>query len=359
MKSSDVLQFGDFTLDPANRILRRDGAVVELGGRYFDALLMLTCDGGQLVTKERLLSEVWRGVPVTDEAVTQCIRTLRRALGDDAAAPRFIETVPKHGYRFIADVATGSDESLHGQPVAHLPAGTSEFPRWLLLTGSGGIGGAIAGAAIGLVYGLVLAEGAKASGAGLSLVAVVVCCGALAGLFSALAIAGGVATADRFHDIGALRWIIGGAGGGLIAGGALNMIGRDAVSLVFGRSVTDLPGGIEGAALGAIIGAALWMVARTRTAGARTWAGVLAFGGLVGCALPLVGGTLFGGSLAAVSASVPNSPFALPPFLSGANIWGMALGGAFEGALFCAGVSAGLLRVLGAPWNNSDGTPRV
>ena len=56
------------------------------------------------MSKDRFLDEVWRGVPVTDEALTQCIKTLRRQLGDDAASPRFIETVPKHGYRFIAPV---------------------------------------------------------------------------------------------------------------------------------------------------------------------------------------------------------------------------------------------------------------
>ena len=50
------------------------------------------------------MGEVWRGIPVTDEALTQCIRTLRKQLGDDAARPRFIETVPKNGYRFVAPV---------------------------------------------------------------------------------------------------------------------------------------------------------------------------------------------------------------------------------------------------------------
>jgi len=54
------------------------------------------------------MDEVWRGIPVTDEALTQCIRTLRKQLGDDAARPRFIETVPKHGYRFIATVGSSA-----------------------------------------------------------------------------------------------------------------------------------------------------------------------------------------------------------------------------------------------------------
>ena len=96
--------FEQFMLDPEDRQLRRGAEPVELNGRYFDALALLVRERGKLVSKNRFLDEVWRGVPVTDEALTQCVRTLRRQLGDNAARPRFIETVPKHGYRFIAPV---------------------------------------------------------------------------------------------------------------------------------------------------------------------------------------------------------------------------------------------------------------
>jgi DNA-binding winged helix-turn-helix (wHTH) protein len=113
----DAVQFAEFTLDPANRLLRRGDEPVELGGRYFDALVMLVRERGQLVTKDRLHEEVWRGVPVTDEALSQAIMALRRALGDDAARPRFIETVQRHGYRFIGELAT---------PLASPPAATPE-----------------------------------------------------------------------------------------------------------------------------------------------------------------------------------------------------------------------------------------
>src|SRR6186997_1080775 len=97
-------RFESFELDPGNRRLCRDGVPVELNARYLDALALLVNEQGRLVSKDRFLDEVWRGVPVTDEALTQCIKTLRRQLGDDAANPRFIETVPKHGYRFLASV---------------------------------------------------------------------------------------------------------------------------------------------------------------------------------------------------------------------------------------------------------------
>src|SRR3546814_18630147 len=85
-------QFDDFTVDPAGRSLCRSGAAVELGNRYFDALWLLLREHGRLVTKDRFMAEVWHGVPVTDEALTQCIRALRRLLGADAGNPRFIET---------------------------------------------------------------------------------------------------------------------------------------------------------------------------------------------------------------------------------------------------------------------------
>ena len=99
-----------------DRRLSRDDEPVELNARYLDALALLVREAGKLVSKDRFLDEVWRGVPVTDEALTQCIKTLRRQLGDDAASPRFIETVPKHGYRFIA--AGRADRRSEAAPAA-------------------------------------------------------------------------------------------------------------------------------------------------------------------------------------------------------------------------------------------------
>src|SRR5690242_7674657 len=128
-----------------DRRLLRDGAPVEVSSRYLDALALLVAEAGRLVTKDRFLDEVWRGVPVTDEALTQCIRTLRRQLDDDAANPRFIETVPKHGYRFIGP--------LDGLPRATVAAA----PRSWSLAAAGTIGGGLAGFAGGLIYGFAAA----------------------------------------------------------------------------------------------------------------------------------------------------------------------------------------------------------
>lgn len=77
---------------------------VELSSRYLDSLSLLVREAGQLISKDRFNKEVWRGGAVTDEALTLCIKMLRRKLPDDAANPRFIETVPKHRFRFIAPV---------------------------------------------------------------------------------------------------------------------------------------------------------------------------------------------------------------------------------------------------------------
>src|SRR3954471_13800944 len=156
---SGGFRFERFSLDPRDRRLTRDGVPVELNARYLDALALLVGEAGKLVSKDRFLDEVWRGIPVTDEALTQCIRTLRRELGDDAAAPRFIETVPKHGYRFIAPV--------DGRPRAS-PGAALDW-RGILLPGlAGTAGGATAGILGGLFYGF--AAGAQPGTGAISVV---------------------------------------------------------------------------------------------------------------------------------------------------------------------------------------------
>ena len=114
-------------------------ALVEQGD-----LILLVGEAGRLVSKDRLLEEVWRGVPVTDEALTQCIKTLRRQLGDDAARPRFIETIPKHGYRFIAAVERVGDAP-GAEPAEAKATPLYDWRQFLLLGGAGTIGAGVAG----------------------------------------------------------------------------------------------------------------------------------------------------------------------------------------------------------------------
>src|SRR5690242_16222015 len=164
--------FENFVLDTGDRRLRAGGDPVELNGRYFDALALLVAHQGKLVSKDHFLSEVWRGVPVTDEALTQCIKTLRRELGDNASSPRFIETVPKHGYRFIAPVRRVDGTS------AKAPTSGDPAHWWdITLTGlAGTLGGIAAGVIGGLIYGFLGALQPAQGGVGaLSTMVVILC----------------------------------------------------------------------------------------------------------------------------------------------------------------------------------------
>jgi pimeloyl-ACP methyl ester carboxylesterase/DNA-binding winged helix-turn-helix (wHTH) protein len=100
------LVFGSFQLDPASGQLRGPSGPVPLTPKAFAVLQHLANRPGQLVSKRELLDDVWPGVFVGDGALKSCIREVRRALGDDVGAPRYIETAHRRGYRFVASVAT-------------------------------------------------------------------------------------------------------------------------------------------------------------------------------------------------------------------------------------------------------------
>jgi pimeloyl-ACP methyl ester carboxylesterase len=98
------LAFEEFELDPvAGRLLGRSGPVA-LTPKSFSLLEYLAARSGRLISKQELLDAVWPGVYVADGALKVCVRELRRALADDAKAPRFVETAHRRGYRFIAAV---------------------------------------------------------------------------------------------------------------------------------------------------------------------------------------------------------------------------------------------------------------
>jgi len=102
MEGDRLLLFDEFSLDPSTEQLRCGGEVVALTPKAFAVLRRLVEDGGKVVSKEQLLSAGWGKTHVSDGVLKVVILEIRRALGDDPAAPRFIETVPRHGYRFIA-----------------------------------------------------------------------------------------------------------------------------------------------------------------------------------------------------------------------------------------------------------------
>jgi len=101
-----LLRFGVFEVDLRTGELRKQGLKVKLHGQPFQVLSMLLERPGELVTREEIREKLWPGDTfiVFEQSVNSSIKRLREALGDDAAAPRFIETLPRHGYRFIAAV---------------------------------------------------------------------------------------------------------------------------------------------------------------------------------------------------------------------------------------------------------------
>ena len=93
--------FGPFLIDPENATLTRDDELLSLTPKAFAVLCYLVNSAGQLATRDTIFEQVWPRMVVTDGALTVCIREIRNVLGDDPKNACYIETVPKHGYRFI------------------------------------------------------------------------------------------------------------------------------------------------------------------------------------------------------------------------------------------------------------------
>ncbi len=281
---SGIVRFDDFELDRANRRLNRRGRPVELGSRYFDALALLTARRGALVTKNEFMAEVWRGVPVTDEALTQCVRSLRRTLGDDAANPRFIETVPKHGYRFIADLTS--------------EANPTEKPALSRLAGSCTVAGLVAGSLAGLIYGMI--AGIGGGGQILILSAMI----GLLGLLAGAGIGAGLASTIAWRGV-VDGWVIAGTSlGGLSIGAIGNLLSLEGVGLLSGVSAIKATGPLEGVILGAAAGIAAQAALTGRSRRVVAVASVLAGAGAAAL-IVLADGTLLAGSLHALERGIP------------------------------------------------------
>ena len=316
--SSDILRFDAFEIDRANRQLRRDGAEIELGNRYFDALVLLVEERGTLVTKDRFMDRVWHGIPVTDEALTQCIRTLRKALGDDAANPRFIATVPKHGYRFIA-------APLAAMEARDLAPSTT--------AGACTLAGGASGVLAGFLYAAIAGTGSAADL--LVLAAMIGALGLLAGAGTGLGMAAAMAWRGRTDA----AMVAGGALGGLLIGALGSLLGREGIAFVTGSTVSGVTGPVEGLLLGTAAGMAGWIAVRSsRPAIALALAAVA--GAVAGAVVHLVGGTLLGGSLHAVAEAQPGMRLSLPHLAPGAGDAVRLLTATAEGTGFAASLAA-------------------
>ncbi|NEX21953.1 tetratricopeptide repeat protein [Thiorhodococcus mannitoliphagus] len=128
-----TLRIGAWELIPARGLLRRNGEETRLEPRHADLLIFLAEHPGEVVSTEEILSRVWSGTLVGDHSLYQAIAKLRKALGDDSAQKRYIETVPKRGYRLLAEVVKTAEIDGDREPTPpRSPTPWTASPRHLL-----------------------------------------------------------------------------------------------------------------------------------------------------------------------------------------------------------------------------------
>src|SRR5262245_8634094 len=113
-------EFGPFRLDAVERLLSREGIPIPLTPKAFDLLLTLVEQPGHLLAKEELMQAVWPDTFVEENSLAWNISNLRKTLGDGENGLRYIETVPKRGYRFVAHLRTLGDATIEAP--AHEPS---------------------------------------------------------------------------------------------------------------------------------------------------------------------------------------------------------------------------------------------
>ena len=102
---SGVLRFGTFEVDLASRELRKHGVRISLEGKPFEILITLLENPGQVISRKTLRQKLWPDSYVRyEQSLNTAVNKLRGALGDSPSNPRFLETMPRLGYRFIAPV---------------------------------------------------------------------------------------------------------------------------------------------------------------------------------------------------------------------------------------------------------------
>jgi len=139
-----LICFGPFELDAANAELRKGGISVKIHPQPLQVLLLLAGRPKQIVTREEIRSCLWGGNTFVDfeRGINSCVNQIRAALGDDPEKPRYVETIPRRGYRFIAPVTNrehaGGTAEAHALIMMRRPGGAEELAE------SGSPGGSIA-----------------------------------------------------------------------------------------------------------------------------------------------------------------------------------------------------------------------
>src|SRR5271154_2387986 len=126
-----LLRFGSFEVDLRSGELRKTGVKQKLGGQPFQVLSILLERPGEVVTREELRKRLWPDTFVdVDHNLNTAINKIREVLGDSAESPRFVETLPRRGYRFIGELEAQAEPAI---PVVRVETGNGRHPRqkWL------------------------------------------------------------------------------------------------------------------------------------------------------------------------------------------------------------------------------------
>jgi len=124
-----LFRFRDICVDTGEEALTRGGERVAVNRRAFQVLRLLVERAGQTVTKQEFFDTVWADTFVEDNSLTVAITTLRKALGDDARDPKYIENIPRKGYRFIAEVESSQPDVVQATKTASSPAAPASRTR--------------------------------------------------------------------------------------------------------------------------------------------------------------------------------------------------------------------------------------
>jgi DNA-binding winged helix-turn-helix (wHTH) protein/pimeloyl-ACP methyl ester carboxylesterase len=137
--ASQTYEFGPFRLEVEERRLIRAGRAVPLRTKVFDTLRVLVEHAGRLLTKQELMQQIWPDAIVEENNLNHNISALRRALGEQVTGQRYIETVPRVGYRFVAHVTDASGRASAPGPAPPAVAGRSLRQDIRLCTASDGV----------------------------------------------------------------------------------------------------------------------------------------------------------------------------------------------------------------------------
>jgi DNA-binding winged helix-turn-helix (wHTH) protein len=368
--------FGSFVIDEASRSLFNDGRRVELPPRYFDLLLFLIEQRARVVTKDDLYERIWNDEIVTEGAIAQGVRFLRRTLGDNARDPRFIRTISKFGYQWIAALNSHSVSeaapAMPAQPSSVVEPGRSKggphydgdrageiriaFRIALGRYAFASLGSALSGALAGGLGALPLIAASSPRNPGRTIM-VLALLGIIIGGLGGVGVGFGLSFAESLvRRSRPLVLAIAGGISGAIIGGLSHSIFAAIVMALFGRSLPAFGGAHEGVWVGAFTGLGYGLSTRDRALAAprgRERAKVVALAGLL-AGLGAAIASALGASFSAASVDAIASVFRGSELsLSSLGTWigepdfgrlsRVALS-AYEGLFFGAGLVYGLTR---------------